>query len=154
MTLVELIVGMLLFAIIAASVSAILVPMLRIQSHANELAEQNALLDTVANQIIGNLSSATVPLKNPGADNEIYITVDNPDDVKYTVDESNGIMLKNGSPVFSKSFYKNKSISFFCKETQDDSKKVYELTVIILSDKGGEIIRRNYAVRPLALNQY
>ena len=154
MTLIEMIVSMVLFVIVAATVSAILVPMLKVYAKANEFAECNTLLDNIANQIISDLSDATVELEDLGAGNEISITIDNPEDVKYSVDSDSGVLLKNDIPVLTKTYYKNKSVSFVCNSASTDSGTAYTLTVIILSDRHGEMMRRKYVVRPLALNQY
>ena len=151
MTLTELIVGMVLFAIVAAAASAMLVPMLRIYTKANNLAECNTLLDNVANQIIGDLLEST---KEPEWDNDhpsITVTIDDPGDVLYTIGD--GVLLKNGEPVLKKNFYKGKSVSFICAR-EGTTDKSYRLTVIITSDRDGEMIRRDYAVRPLVLNPY
>jgi len=160
-TLVELMVSMLLFTIIAAAVSAILMPMLNSFARANELAECNTLLDSVANVITRDLSKATEEIGALGT-NILSITVNSVNDVRYLIPEDpdseyRGLLLKNGVPVFAKSFYKNKSVGIIC--ARDDTAArgvVYKLTVIILSDKYGEMIRRDYTVRPLALpaNQY
>lgn len=152
MTLIELIVGMMMFAILTAAVSAVLVPMLRVYARANEFAECNTLLDNVANQIIKDLSNATKEL-DLSADETILITIEL-DEIIYTVDNSNGVLLKNGIPVLSKSYYKNKSVNFSCVSISSSAGTAYMLTVIISSDENGEMIRRDYAVKPLALNQY
>lgn len=157
MTLIELIVGMVLFVIVVTAVSTILVPMLKVYARANELAEYNTLLDNAANKIIGDLTNATALLKHLDVENEISITIDNPDDVQYSIDSNSGVLLKNGTPVLSKDYYKNKSVSFSCRPVESDSETAYMLTVNILSDRDGGnnvMISREYAVRPLALNQY
>jgi prepilin-type N-terminal cleavage/methylation domain-containing protein len=160
MTLTELIAGMMLFAIITAAVSAVLAPMLRTYARANDLAELNTLLDNLANHIISDLSKATA-IGNVGTQNIISITIDT-DIVEYTVEHAGddaGALLKrvNGSaptPVFVKDFYKNKSVSFLV--TPESSGSAYTLTVRILDRDNSPIpmISRDYAVRPLALNQY
>ena len=151
-TLIELIVGMVLFTIITTSITAVMVPMLRNYAKANELAECNTLLDNVANQIISDISVATAPVAHTEFADIISITVDSPGDVTYTVID--GLLQKNGAPVLAKSYYKNKSVSFSCKPAASAEGTAYILTVIIISDTDGEMIRRDYAVRPLVLNQY
>lgn len=152
LTLTELLAGMLIFTIVALSVTAILSPSLRVYIKANELAECNTLLDNLANQIISDLSEAIVPLDLPDIDNELLITTDPSYDIIYTV-SSDGVLLKNGNPVLAKDFYKKKSVHFSCVSAES-SEIAYTLTVIIMSDKDGEMIRREYAVKPIALNQY
>lgn len=158
MTLMELIVGMMLFAIVAGTVSAILVPMLKAYTKANEIAEYNTLLDNIANQIIADLLQSTDdPLLN-NTKPSIMITIDNYADVLYEIDDNidsvnYGALLRNGTPVFTKKFYKSNSVSFVC-ELESGADKAYKLTVTISSDKDGSSISRDYAVRPLVLNQY
>jgi len=59
MTLVELMAGMLVFVFITLAASVVVTPTLRAYMLANDLAESNALLDTLANQLTENLSRAT-----------------------------------------------------------------------------------------------
>jgi prepilin-type N-terminal cleavage/methylation domain-containing protein len=157
-TLMELIVGVVIFAIITTAVSAVLAPMLRAYSHANELAELNALLDTIANPIKNDMSDATDPLEKLGIDNEILIPI-NTNTIKYTIG-GDGVLLcsVNDSPpmpVLPKTFYNNKSVDFRVIRI-DPPEAAYTLTIIIRSDRddGREMARRDYAVRPLVLNQY
>lgn len=158
MTLTELIVGLVLFAIITITASAILAPLLKVYTKANELAECNTLLDNVAAQIIKDLSNATVVIAGLDDDDDVLtdelpITIDT-DDVTYTIEADTGILQKNGIPVLSKTYYKGKSVSFTCKLVAGDPGTAYTLTVIVLSDRDGEMICRDYDVKPLVLNQY
>jgi len=161
----ELIVGIMLFAVVATAVSTILAPLMKVYTKANELAECNTLLDNVANQIISDLSGATDKIRDEDLNREVSgenpnsvlrITTDAPDDVRYTIDGSDGVLLKNGVSVLSKPFYKGKSVGIICNKAPVKTGEAYILTVILLSDKDGEMLRRDYAVRPLALpsNQY
>jgi len=150
MTLIELIVGLVVFTIILTTVSAILAPILGFYSKANELAESSTLADSIASQIIGDLSNAT-KLSNLD-DDIITMTVNNPDDVEYTVD-AGGVLLRNGFEVLTESFYKGKGVSFSCEDA--DGAGGYILTVAIWKEnKDDPMISRNYAVKPLALSQY
>jgi type II secretory pathway component PulJ len=180
-TLMELIVGLFLFAVVTTSVAAIVAPILRAHAHASDLAEVNTLLDNLANIIISDLSSATDALVISGDDDddddenryEVLIRIDNTN-VIYTVedDENNpnfGALLRSVSvnapdpvfhPVLPKIFYKRKSVSFVVNDAPTTvNGEAYTLTVTILSDRTGsemisrEMISREYAVRPLALNQ-
>jgi hypothetical protein len=65
-------------------------------------------------------------------------------------------------PVLQKAFYKGKSVSFIVEEAPAASGVTYILTIIIYRDVNGipspifnnEVIRRDYAIRPLSLNQF
>lgn len=157
-TLVELIVSIVVFAIILTSVSTILVRILRFYAQANELAELNTLVDNIANQITSDISRVTlpVPVQDLGKENDVCLTIEETNDIRYTVDALDGVLLKNDSIVYSKPFYKEKSLSFILNAESGAAGVAYILTVRILSDQdgGGEMISRDYAVRPLALNQY
>ena len=59
LTLVELVIGMVVLTIILTMVVSIVMPMMQFQRRANLLAEQNSLLDNLANQIIYDISMAT-----------------------------------------------------------------------------------------------
>ena len=56
LTLMELIVGILMFSIISVAISMLLAPILSSYARANDFAEYNALLDNIANQIIDDIS--------------------------------------------------------------------------------------------------
>lgn len=159
-TLIELIVGLMLFAIVTAAASAVLAPLLSVFAKVNELSECNTLSDIVANQIIGDLFNATVEIEGLEDDddelvNEIKIIGSNLGIITYKID-TNGVLLKNDISVLSKTYYKNKSVSFSCALSSIGAEKAYILTVTVLSDKEGKMISRDYAVRPLAIleNQY
>lgn len=149
----ELIVGLMLLSIIATAAGASLAPMMKAYAKANDIAEWNTLLDTVANQMVSELSEATADMPDLGKPNEITIVKDNLNDVKYTVD-TDGVLLRNGKSVFSKSYYKQKSVSFSCDPATGAAGTAYIVSVTVSSDKSGESISRKYAVRPLVLNQY
>jgi len=58
-TLIELIVGIVMFGVITVAISTMLAPMLFSFMSANDFAEYNSLLDNLANQMINDLSQAT-----------------------------------------------------------------------------------------------
>ncbi|MCL1819031.1 MAG: prepilin-type N-terminal cleavage/methylation domain-containing protein [Oscillospiraceae bacterium] len=159
-TLVELLVAMLLFVIVTTSASTIMFPMLKLQIGANEYAEYNTLLDTVANYIISEFSGA-VPDGTPIAAGSNYLgffkgtgtaelTV-----VPVAGSNSGGILHRNGRPVLHEDYYKMKTVGFFCRDVSSVyAGTAFELTVFVYDRKGSEVINRVYAVRPLALNQY
>ena len=156
MTIIELVIAMILFVMLTIAVSAVFAPMMRAYAKANEIAECNTLLDNIANQMISDMSEVTKPLEDNNSlpvDDILLIDIDNVK-VDYSID-SDGIVLKNGAAVLSKNFYKDKSIKFSCSAADELDGKAYILTVAIFSDENNEqIASRDYAVKPLFLNQY
>jgi prepilin-type N-terminal cleavage/methylation domain-containing protein len=57
-TLVELMVALLVFAILVMAVSAVFTPMLRTYYHAVDFAETNPLLDEIANALLADINQA------------------------------------------------------------------------------------------------
>ena len=153
LTLVELVITMVICAVIMTTVAAIFPTVLRSYEQANSLAERNTLLNNLANQITADLSdlSKQVSEENLGVKNRLSFTTGQ-GEIVYGVE--GGVLLKNGSEVFSKDYYKNKSVEFLCVAEKGGSVTAYTLTVTITADKGGESISRDYAVTPLVLNQY
>jgi len=167
LTLMELIVGMLMFSIIAVAVSMTLAPTLFAYMRANDFAEYNSLIDNIANQIISDMSQSTVA--PPAAELDLWVENEargititmNTRIVRYTID--NGALMKESSgtvsPVFSDDFYKRKNVSFML--TIPDSINTDEMTAYILtvrlredSDPASAFeLSREYAIRPLMLNQ-
>jgi prepilin-type N-terminal cleavage/methylation domain-containing protein len=161
MTLVELVVGMVMFAIAVGAIGSIMVPTLRVYAEANEFAESNNLVDTLANQILDDLSEATAVTPGTGT---FTFSMDTRT-VMYSLDtsggDSDGILLRQATsatvtsaspmPVFTKDFYKRKSVSVLTL-SGPSSNGVYQLTIGIERDDGsGTIPPRTYAVRPVAV---
>jgi type II secretory pathway pseudopilin PulG len=127
-SLIEIIVGSLMFAIVAISASAAMAPMLRAYAAANEFAEHNTLINNVANQIISDLSRATgTPASLTGETNEVLtggtglVIPTRTGDVTYTIGDAgdhHGVLLLrdaasgNVVPVFPRGYYRNKHVSF------------------------------------------
>ena len=168
LTLMELIVGMLMFSIIGVAVSLTLAPTLMAYTRANDFAEYNTLLDNVANQIINDLSQLTqTPVI---AQDDITITTSKVK-VRYFIE--NGILMKEIAgnvpwPVFADDFYKRKDVSFtvtssgtvspgFATTTSLGAPYTLTLTVRLterVPDGNAAFeLERDYAVRPLMLNQ-
>jgi len=168
-TLMELVVGLVIFAIISVAVSASLAPTLFAFMSANDFAEYNILMDSIANQIINDLSQSTEP---PGFDeagdwpegwNNVSITK-SASRVRYTIENTaagRGMLLieTGGNPalVFPEEFYKRKTVAFKLEAIDtdpDDPMVAYNLTVRMESLNGDFLVERVYAVRPLILNQH
>ena len=144
-SLIEILVGSLMFALIAITVTAVIAPMMMAYVRANNLAEYNTLLDSVGNQIVSDLARSTSAPVQMGAD-VVEITINTDRNIVYTVE--NGSLIRNGSPVFADGFYKGKSINFLVEEDKSG------YAVVVTVESGGETgmaIERTYTIRPLML---
>jgi hypothetical protein len=167
-TLVELIASMIMLTFITFSVFAIMAPILRVYTQAGDVAEVNALLDNVANEMIGTIRNAAAEID----EDDLFVVFGRNNDgmvftlhgfygsglitTEYSVD-NNGVLLKNGVPFFSKAFYRGYSVSFSVSlsNTPSVNETSYILTMTITSDRDAtRFISRDYAVVPLVLNQY
>jgi len=160
LTLIEVLVGCMMFAIITIAVSTVLAPTLMAYVRANNFAEYNTLVDNVANQILSDLSRSTRAPEPVPSDWDMEIKVNlHTHTVRYAV--MGGILYRAENdvflPVFTSEFYKGKSLSFKIDSDIDGS---YILTVriseITTGGGAGFELEREYAVRPLALpeNQF
>jgi prepilin-type N-terminal cleavage/methylation domain-containing protein len=169
-TLMELVVGMVIFAIISVAVSASLAPTLFAFMRANDFAEYNILMDSIANQIINDLAQSTEPpdFDDEAGDwpegwNNVLITK-SASRVRYTIEATaanRGMLVietgGNASLVFPEEFYKRKTVAFKLEALDtdpDDPIVAYNLTVRMESLNGDFLVERVYAVRPLILNQH
>jgi len=159
LTLIELVVGMVIFGIISTAVAASLAPTLFAFMRANEFAEYNLLLDNIANQILDDLSQSTEKLEP--AVNDITITK-HATKVRYTISDDSefpeGILLRdlggNLQPVFSEEFYRRKTVTFEFADVSTEDTAAYMLTIRLININEDFEIDRDYAVRPLILNQH
>jgi len=178
-TIFELIIGILMFAIISVIASMLLAPILSSFTRANDFAEYNALLDNIANQIISDMSQSTrqpelrAPGPTPGVfppgvftpeNHGLFLTIFTQNrTIRYAV--NGGILqievgrtpppgnLPIWEPVFSEDFYKRKNVSF--RVVADNPENTAYILTVRLTERGnaGFVIERDYAVRPLMLNQ-
>ena len=159
MTLMEILAGSLLFALVVITVSSILAPMMMAYTRANDIAEYNTLLDSVANHITGDIAQAVIPLDINGGGNNVTITT-RTGVFRYTIRAKGGagsadrgiLQVSEGGgtarDVFSESFYRRMSVAF--SVVLDDD--VYILTMVISPDRDdGSGFSRDYSVRPMML---
>jgi len=145
MTLIELLIGSLLFAVVMATATAVLAPMMQTLSRANDLAEYNILLDNVGNKLASEIAQASeIKSEDP-----LRLVIQGKI-IEYTV--HNGSLERNGLPVFPPGFYEGKSISFKITAVAPD---VFIAVTVIPSDDGRGVsaatITRTYAVKPLIM---
>lgn len=145
----ELLIALAIFAIVAGGATVTLYTTLNVFDRSNELSECNTLLNTVANQIIDDLSSATA--KPATTDGKLKI-VKSSSIVEYWV--TDGVLMRNGFAMLDEAYYKNKKVSFTLDETDDADNTYYTVTITITSSANSMAASRAYTVRPLCLNQY
>lgn len=154
-SLMELMVAMIIFAMIATSVTMILVPTLREYGRATELAQINSMVNNVGNEISSDLSQSTESAAIPTS-NTIDIQIGN-NQVTYTSQgTSNGksqlLRSYNGgslSPLFSDAYYHDKGV--VVSYTEED--KTYTIEVALYDENDELLVSRNFVVKPLILNQ-
>ncbi len=164
MTLVELVIGMIVFAIITLAVVTVMMPMLRVYAESNDLAEINALVDSVGSQIVKDMTGMDSPLTpiapsttlvSPGASNVSFST--SIYSISYGTAPITGVFQQNGAPMFDERYYKQKTISvMFSQKSAADvgTAVVYDVTITIT--RRGEVnpmTTRVFTVKPPILNQ-
>ena len=153
-TLVELIVAMMLFGILTASATAILVPTLHTFERANDMDELNVLLDDIANTLTNDLRRAAgITVANNGSEATInsYIT--------YSIGtgEDEGLLVRNGRLVYDRRYYKGKTVEIQYRNWQNtaaldgDVNGPFYLRITIRYDTGPAAAGRDYAVRPMGM---
>ncbi|MCL2696984.1 MAG: hypothetical protein FWE74_02745 [Oscillospiraceae bacterium] len=105
-----------------------------------------------------------------GGKNRFALVLSSEGSVVYSVDnsvENRGALFRScntdscpiagclGHPVLHKDFYKFKSVNFVLEPAATGTGTAYVLTISITEDSDGRILTsREYAIRPIALNQY
>ena len=145
MSLIEILVGSMLLALVVITVTAAISPMLMAFTRANDIAEYNMVLDSVGNRITSDVAQASDRDFTGGV---LTLTV-NSEQVVYTVVD--GHLRRNNIPVFPAEFYKGKQIDFSFSGEQPNF-----LVDVTVSSSGntalsGAEITRSYAVRPLMM---
>jgi len=145
MSLIEILVGSLMFGLVAITVTSVMAPMMLAFSRANDLAEYSMLLDNVGNQIASELAQASkVTSVNP-LEVETHMG-----EVVYSIND--GSLERNGVPVFAPEFYKGKIVNF---TVETDSSGYIIVVEVGPSNRWGSIgatLERSYAVRLLIDN--
>ena len=167
LTLVELIIGMMVLSIIITMTFALVVPMMQFQRRVNLLAEQNAILDNLANQIIYDISMAMpdeeekIPTQNPDTGEiRIFLGGQSGNEVIYTVrtDITSGLNMifrqtankADPEPLLPGLFHSG--LDVVSVNLEQIGNVVYELTIELANVNTR--FERTYTVRPLGLNQH
>ena len=157
LTMVELIIGMVILSIIISMATAVMAPMMQFQRQANELAEQNALLDNLANQIVHDMSKAIDKPAQSGNEITIPIGTGGGGNITYTLIE--GIIWRQqvddnyNVPLLPDGFYRNFIVTVMdINQVPDANGTAYLLTLELSNDR--RTFTRDYAVRPIAINHF
>ena len=148
-TLVELLVGLVVFSIVAIAVLTVMVSSLGAYIRARDLSEINTLMDSLSALVMDDVISATELA--PGlSENEFTITTVY--EIKYFIDppdEPGGVLMRNDAEVLAAEFYSAISLDaitlFF-----DEDEGVVTLTLTVTPGWGAKHIRE-YTARPVAL---
>ena len=154
MTLTEILVGGIMFAVFAIAISAIVSPMVLALMRASDFAEYSSLLDAVGNQISTDYVRASEPPTNGAATpaviagavrgvDSVLIPIDGSEDVRYTIHAVDGTLLRNNTPVLPEGFYRGKQVSFTIISSTDPDPLIQALNL----PQGSYIIRVNISVR-------
>ena len=167
MTLTELLIGLFVFSIIAASVITMLVSSLGAYIRVRDYSEVNTLMDNLSELVMLDVMSATPfpdefppPLPQPGDVFTIFTT----HYVVYSVHPANPpydtreILMRNGRPVLAAGFYRSISLDSVKLSDEDDEDVPLlkdpigqvKLT-LTLSPGGGMPQTRDYITKPVGL---
>jgi len=156
LTLIEVIVGSLLFGLVAITVFTVIAPMMQAFMISNDLAEYNMVLDSVGNKITSEIAQASevTPVANG-----VVVTTDAGDTYYYV--DGNGVLRRtsgnipgdNDEFVFQPGFYRGKSAVF--EVIGDADSPLYTVNVTV-SSTGGRAAssatrERAYTVRSLLI---
>lgn len=165
MTLIELLIGMLIFSIIMAAVSSVFAPTLRVYYSAIELAECNSLLNSLSAEILHDISRA-----EKKSDGSAGITASSTSilihrktgTIEYgtKVYGASGKLLltRNGTPVLGEQFYKGKSLILSFRNPDADKSEIsgafpdsFYVRLTLQRADGTELVTRDYAAAPIGM---
>ena len=175
MTLLETVVGMVIFSIIAVSVSMVLVPTSEVTAGAADLSENNTIMGRISAEIISDMKKATsMELISGVAGDTLKITVGVSSTSNYTIYyrvNGDGLLIKGSLPnnmrvVHDAGYYKGRTIKleFFAPPVTSSSvalsapptgplelpsSVIVRITLIRTSDNQ-DLLVRDYAVSPVA----
>jgi Tfp pilus assembly protein PilW len=148
-TLTELIVGMLVLSIVLLAVTSVFLPMYNAHTYANDMAEINALLNSLSSVILSDIESAN-GIEFDEDEGTLTILVSGTDvlyDTDADPDTARRILRRNDVPVFDAGFYRRMSVAI---ENGEQNGGVFSFELVV-SDRLGEVERREYTARPVGL---
>ncbi|MDR2590103.1 MAG: hypothetical protein LBC71_03850 [Oscillospiraceae bacterium] len=165
-SLMEILVGSLIFSLVAMTVTSVLAPMMMAFNRANSLAEYSTVLDAVGNQIANDIMRGTVvAVEADGEDNGyvmIHVRTEGTIEYRTALVDGVNVLQRRISPtppndfvsVFAPGFYRAKDVTFEVIP-EDDIEQGFSIVVTVDSFNhrrrgaaGGEIIR-TFAVRSM-----
>ena len=154
MTLMEIIIGAMLFGMVVMTVSAVLAPLMMAARRANDFAEYNQILDSIGNRIVSEMAQSEITAT--GTNTVTMTRDDGATEIEFSVAGAgaSGVLQRaldgnTAAPVFPGNFYRGKTISFEVNGTAPD----FTVDVTVHADGviGRAEIVRTYAVRPLLM---
>jgi prepilin-type N-terminal cleavage/methylation domain-containing protein len=146
-TLSELIVTMLVMSIIMLAVTTVFLPMYNAYVNANEMAEINALFNTISALVMddvenaGEIDDSTFTLKYGGAPS-----------ITYTVDAAEGFLRRNGSLILEPGYYRNKRVDIDIVSMPLSGTCTVTLSIYNREgDPSLDAITRSYVARPIGM---
>jgi type II secretory pathway pseudopilin PulG len=160
-TLTELIVGMLVLSIILLAVTSVFLPLYNAHVYANDMAEINALLNSLSAVIISDIERATGGITLTGGTLTIPVRAD--EDIIYDTNYPPGDSerqflqrrIRRGAspgtwaPVFDPGFYRRMDVTIGNSAAVLPGDGLFSF-VLVISDRTGEVERREYTARPIA----
>jgi len=153
LTLIELIVAMLIFAIILTAVTAIFVPILRTHTRANETAAASTILDNLSLLMLAEINNATaLRPQSSDASDVLVISYDRVNEIAFT--SRNGVIEWRNTSLLDSEWAYLLDPAFYGEAIllMEWEISPYGLVVLTLTLSGnGWSIDRNYASRPIGL---
>jgi len=163
-TIMEVVVGSLLFGMVALTLTAAISPLMMAYRRANDLAEFNQVLDAIGNRITSEVSQASSITYAAGT-GRLTLSVSAPNDVIFEFVDGQLIrsQLVSGVyvsiPVYHNDFYQGKDLSFVgvtIPSPIPNANPNITINLEVSSRAGGfarsgATITREYAVRPLRM---
>lgn len=166
MTLVETIVALLLFTVLATMVSTIMIPVLNTYMRANDLAELTVLVENIGSEIVDDLKQSTALAEITGG-NAIKVKIES-NTVEYKIDE--GVLKKKFTtndpsfdvdshgaefyPVFHEKYYRGKKLNI-AYSVSGGEKPIYKVEITITNKDGlTRVVGNTFTAKPLVLNQF
>ncbi len=166
LTLIEVLVGIIIFSILIMGVSAVLVPTLNTYVKAKEMAELTTLMNSASAEVVEDLSQSRGKAKLDGSyakstGSAMQISIDGI--IEYKTED--GVLLRsfdgvNFSKVFDEKYYKGKEIEMIFGVEYDEPNPVDPTqsekptySVFITISNSSTKLDSEFVVRPLVLNQ-
>lgn len=154
MTLIEVIVAMLIFAVFSVSVSAVMAPILNIYYRTNQLSELNALADDIVEQVSNDISiSSSKPIVVDPQTLDCFVDGNKVSYQFKTIDAVENLYVSfnnqpDALPVHDIKYFKNnrKMTIEFSENPIDD---IYSMKLVIFDKDSSKLIERSIQVKQI-----